>query len=73
MGGGRGRGAAAASNTFEAMYEQSVDSVLHGTGRETFEAVEMLQVRPIRRSTRPRLAQIIRADVLATVFARLRN
>ena len=32
-----------ASNTFEAMYEQSVDSVLHGTGNETFEAVKMLR------------------------------
>ena len=30
-------------NTFEAMYSQSVDSVLHGTGRETFEAVKMLK------------------------------
>ncbi len=29
--------------TFEAMYAQSVDSVLHGTGRETFEAVKMLK------------------------------
>ncbi len=25
------------------MYDQSVDSVLHGTGRETFEAVKMLK------------------------------
>jgi len=41
--GGRGPGGAAASNTFEAMYEQSVDSVLHGTGNETFEAVKMLR------------------------------
>ncbi|MFI5103490.1 MAG: DUF1501 domain-containing protein [Terriglobales bacterium] len=41
--GGRGRGAEVASNTFEAMYEQSVDSVLHGTGNETFEAVKMLK------------------------------
>jgi uncharacterized protein (DUF1501 family) len=41
--GGRGPGASAASNTFEAMYEQSVDSVLHGTGNETFEAVKMLK------------------------------
>jgi uncharacterized protein (DUF1501 family) len=41
--GGRGPGAAVASNTFEAMYEQSVDSVLHGTGNETFEAVKMLK------------------------------
>jgi len=30
-------------NTFEAMYAESVDSVLHGTGRETFEAVKMLK------------------------------
>jgi uncharacterized protein (DUF1501 family) len=41
--GGRGPNAAAASNTFEAMYEQSVDTVLHGTGNETFEAVKMLK------------------------------
>ena len=30
-------------NTFEAMYDQSVDTVLHGTGQETFEAVKMLK------------------------------
>jgi uncharacterized protein (DUF1501 family) len=30
-------------NTFEAMYAQSVDSVLHGTATETFEAVKMLK------------------------------
>jgi len=41
--GGRGPGAAVASNTFESMYEQSVDTVLHGTGNETFEAVKMLK------------------------------
>ena len=41
--GGRGPGGVAASNTFEAMYEQSVDTVLHGTGNETFEAVKMLK------------------------------
>jgi uncharacterized protein (DUF1501 family) len=41
--GGRGPGAAVASSTFEAMYEQSVDTVLHGTGNETFEAVKMLK------------------------------
>jgi uncharacterized protein (DUF1501 family) len=35
--------AAPVSNTFEAMYAQSVDSVLHGTGRETFDAVKMLK------------------------------
>lgn len=41
--GAGGRGAQIASNTFEAMYEQSVDAVLHGTGNETFEAVKMLR------------------------------
>src|SRR5207302_5569869 len=41
--GGRGPGASVASNTFESMYEQSVDTVLHGTGNETFEAVKMLK------------------------------
>jgi len=35
--------AAPVANTFEAMYAQSVDSVLHGTGRETFDAVKMLK------------------------------
>ena len=38
-----GRNSAPIANTFEAMYEQSVDSVLHGTGQETFEAVKMLK------------------------------
>jgi uncharacterized protein (DUF1501 family) len=41
--GGRNPNAAPIANTFEAMYEQSVDSVLHGTGQETFEAVKMLK------------------------------
>jgi uncharacterized protein (DUF1501 family) len=31
------------SASFEAMYDQSVDAVLHGTGQETFEAVKMLK------------------------------
>ncbi len=35
--------AAPLGNTFEAMYAQSVDTVLHGTGQETFEAVKMLK------------------------------
>jgi uncharacterized protein (DUF1501 family) len=35
--------AAPLGSTFEAMYAESVDSVLHGTGRETFEAVKMLK------------------------------
>ncbi|MCU1311637.1 MAG: hypothetical protein JWO20_2762 [Candidatus Angelobacter sp.] len=43
--GGRAAGPAAGglSNSFESMYAQSVDSVLHGTGQETFEAVKMLK------------------------------
>ena len=31
------------SQAFEAMYAHSVDTVLHGTGQETFEAVKMLK------------------------------
>jgi len=41
--GGKNPNAAPLANTFEAMYAQSVDSVLHGTGQETFEAVKMLK------------------------------
>ena len=41
--GGRNPNAAALGNTFESMYSQSVDTVLHGTGNETFEAVKMLK------------------------------
>ncbi|HSB75755.1 MAG TPA: DUF1501 domain-containing protein [Terriglobales bacterium] len=41
--GGRGPAAAPLSNTFEAMYAESVDAVLHGTSQETFEAVKMLK------------------------------
>src|SRR5947199_894496 len=41
--GGRNPNATPVSNTFEAMYANSVDSVLHGTGQETFEAVKMLK------------------------------
>jgi len=41
--GGRNPNAAPVSNTLEAMYANSVDTVMHGTGRETFEAVKMLK------------------------------
>ena len=41
--GGNNPNAQPVANTFEAMYADSVDSVLHGTGRETFEAVKMLK------------------------------
>ena len=29
--------------TFESMYENSLDTVLHGTGKETFSAVKIMQ------------------------------
>jgi uncharacterized protein (DUF1501 family) len=41
--GGRGPQASPISNAFEAMYDESTDAVLHGTGQETFEAVKMLK------------------------------
>ncbi len=41
--GGKNPNATPIANTFEAMYDQSVDTVLHGTGQETFEAVKMLK------------------------------
>jgi uncharacterized protein (DUF1501 family) len=41
--GGVNPNATPASSSFETMYAQSVDSVLHGTGNETFEAVKMLK------------------------------
>jgi uncharacterized protein (DUF1501 family) len=34
---------AQSSNTLEAMYSNSLDTVLHGTGRETFDAIKMMQ------------------------------
>ena len=41
--GGRGPQASPLSSAFQAMYDQSTDAVLHGTGQETFEAVNMLK------------------------------
>jgi uncharacterized protein (DUF1501 family) len=41
--GGRNPGLSPAANTFEAMYANSVDSVMHGSGQETFAAVKMLK------------------------------
>ena len=41
--GGRNPAVQPLANTFEAMYDQSVDAVLHGTGQETFDAVKMLK------------------------------
>ncbi len=41
--GGSGPQASPISNAFQAMYDSSSDAMLHGTGRETFEAVKMLR------------------------------
>ena len=41
--GGKSPNATANSNSFEAMYDHSVDTVLHGTGQETFDAVKTLK------------------------------
>jgi uncharacterized protein (DUF1501 family) len=41
--GGKNPKAMPISNTFEAMYENSVDAVMHGTGQESFDAVKMLK------------------------------
>jgi len=76
--GGKNPKAAPMSNTFEAMYEHSVDTVLHGTGQETFDAVKMLKsadpakYTPAPGANYPRgrfgdslkqLAQLIKADL----------
>jgi uncharacterized protein (DUF1501 family) len=41
--GGRSPKASPAASAFEAMYDHSSDSILHGTGEETFDAVKMLK------------------------------
>src|SRR5690242_10385693 len=41
--GGRNPNAVPVSNTFEAMYANSVDTVMNGTGKETFDAVKMMK------------------------------
>jgi len=70
--------AAVARKGFESLYEQSVQDLLHGTGRETFEAVRMLKsanaarLAPDNNAEYPRsrlgqslrqIAQLIRSDV----------
>ena len=40
---GRGPQTSPISDAFQAMYDESSDAVLHGTGQETFEAVKMLK------------------------------
>ncbi|HLV87391.1 MAG TPA: DUF1501 domain-containing protein [Candidatus Sulfotelmatobacter sp.] len=41
--GGKNPKGSLAANAFEAMYDHSSDTVLHGTGEETFDAVKMLR------------------------------
>jgi uncharacterized protein (DUF1501 family) len=40
---GKGPQTSSISNAFQAMYDESSDAMLHGTGQETFEAVKMLK------------------------------
>ncbi|HMF65894.1 MAG TPA: DUF1501 domain-containing protein [Edaphobacter sp.] len=40
---GKGPQTSPISNAFQAMYDESSDTVLHGTGQETFEAVRMMK------------------------------
>ena len=76
--GGRNQRTSSIANTFEAMYDESSDAVLHGTGRETFAAVKMLKsadpakYAPAKGADYPRgrfgdslrqLAQLIKADL----------
>ena len=41
--GGRNPAAQPLANSFEAMYDDTVNAVLHGTGEETFDAIKMLK------------------------------
>lgn len=76
--GGRGSKASPVANAFEAMYDHSSDTVLHGTGEETFDAVKMLKAadpgkyKPAPGANYPRgrfgnslrqLAQLIKANL----------
>jgi len=80
-----GAGTLNAKRGFEALYERGVQDLLHGTGRETFEAVKMLKAadplryQPASGAEYPRgrfggslkqIAQLIKADVgLEIAFA----
>lgn len=76
--GGRGAQASPISNAFQAMYDESSDTILQGTGQETFEAVKMLkaanpaQYRPAAGVTYPggpfgnslrQIAQLMKANL----------
>ncbi len=75
---GRGPQTSQLSNAFQAMYDQSSDTMLHGTGQETFEAVRMLKAanpvayRPIAGANYPntafgnslkQIAQLLKANL----------
>ncbi len=75
--GGRDPRAASVSDVFRTMYDQSSDTVLHGEGRETFEALKMMKsLDPAKYKASPRadypqgklgdglklLAQLMKAD-----------
>jgi uncharacterized protein (DUF1501 family) len=80
-------GSLTASKGFESLYEQGVRDLLHGTGRETFDAVKMLKaaapqrLQPANGAAYPRgrfgeslrqIAQLIRSDVgLEVAFAEM--
>ena len=82
---GRPGGGVNARSGFESLYEQGVRDILHGTGRETFDAVKMLKAAnpqrfpPANGAQYPRgrlgeslrqIAQLIKADVgLEVAFA----
>jgi uncharacterized protein (DUF1501 family) len=76
--GGRNAKASPTATTFEAMYGHSLDTVFHGTGEETFDAVKMLKsadpakYKPAPGATYPRgrfgdsmrqLAQLIKSNL----------
>ncbi|MGB8987819.1 MAG: DUF1501 domain-containing protein, partial [Candidatus Sulfotelmatobacter sp.] len=76
--GGRSRNVSPVASAFEAMYDHSADTVLHGTGAETFDAVKMLKsVDPSRYKPAPgadyskgrfgdslrQLAQLVKANL----------
>lgn len=84
-GAGGGQSAAAVQGGFEAMYEQTANQALRGTGHETFEAVKLLkrinpsQYQPAADANYPRgkygdslkqIAQLIKSDIgLEIAFA----
>lgn len=76
--GGRNPRSSSAARAFAAMYDHSSDSILHGTGAETFEAVKMLRsadpgrYAPVPSAEYPKgrfgdslrqLAQLVKADL----------